>query len=82
MQAMFSVDKAFKLQHNGYDCGPGVCLITQAVIQQLGGTGRNEGMVNLLSTPLNFVRMHMALNYTMFCLDPPPSHCDDKISIE
>ena len=40
LRTLFGLDK--KLQDNNYDCGPGVCLLAQAVIQSFGSTGTSE----------------------------------------
>ena len=66
MQELFNVRPDFKpLQQNGYDCGPGVCLLASAIIQQMGmldGSNRHEDMTDYLHTPLSQVRMEVALH--------------------
>ena len=62
MQELFNVQRRFApLQDNNYDCGPGVCLLASAVIQQLG-TGISADMPTYLRTPLSQVRMEMAVH--------------------
>ena len=68
---LFGVDKKFVLQSgNGDDCGPGCCLLAQAVIQQFGCTGVSEDKKDLLETPLSCVRMQMALHYLLARVTP------------
>ncbi len=78
---LFGVGRRAVLQDNAYDCGPGACLLAQAVVEQFGRTGASEGRVGLLETPLRCVRMQMALQYLLFRLTPVPAGTADPADV-